>query len=62
MFSVVPTPSAHSLCYIVAITAKLFGLVLCLMFSTIVVRLSDDVFQIQLLYDEISWILHFMYA
>ena len=57
-----PTLSVHFLSYIFAITAKLFRPVSCLMFSSIVVRLSDDVFQIQLLYDEITWILHFMYA
>ena len=59
---VVPAPSFHFLSYIVVITAKLFGLVSCLMFSSIFVRLSDDVFQIQLLYDEVTWILHFLYA
>ena len=59
---VVPAPSVHFLSYIIVIIAKLFGLVSCLMFSTIVMRLSDEVFQIQLLNDEITWVLHFMYA
>ena len=62
MWTVVPAPSVHFLSYTVAIIAELFGLVSCLMFRTIVVRLSDDVFQIQLLYDEITWIYLFMYA
>ena len=57
-----PTSSLHFLSYIVAITTELFRPVSCLMFSSIFVRLSDDVFQIQLLYDEITWVLHFMYA
>ena len=43
---VVPAPSVYFLSYIVAITAELFRPVSCLMFSNIIVRLSDDVFQI----------------
>ena len=36
---VVPVPSVNFLSCIVVITAKLFGLVLCLMFSTFVTRI-----------------------
>ena len=56
------SPSVHFLSCIIAIIAELFRPVSCLMFSSIVVRLSNDVFQIQLLHDEMTWILHFMYA